>query len=93
MSPAFSTETRAVDVISKQIKLLSGSASVTEYMDEKVDSGNVLKRSFCRHCGSSLFLENTTMQQTKDVIVIMTGGLDGPKGDYTPKREFYEHNR
>lgn len=77
----------------QQVKVLSGEDSIKSYMDTAVDSGNVLRRSFCSNCGSNLFLQNTTHPKMTDVIIIMTGSIDGRKDGFAPRRELYSDRK
>lgn len=62
------------------------SASLKEYVDPTTDSGNALRRQFCSHCGSTLFVETDGFD---NVIVVALGSLDKGQKPWTPAGEVY----
>ncbi|EFQ31956.1 glutathione-dependent formaldehyde-activating enzyme [Colletotrichum graminicola M1.001] len=64
---------------------------VSVYKSETADSGGTLARSFCRLCGSSLFVAT---HETSDKVAVTSGTMNdvqGVEGDnvWTPKLEFF----
>ncbi|KAJ5613427.1 DUF636 domain protein [Penicillium lagena] len=73
------------------LKIISGDDQLQEYENRETFSGLVLKRSFCRVCGSNMFLQN---QHLKDMgfISITTGTIE-KKEHLLPAIEFFSRNR
>jgi len=75
-----------------QFQILSGQDSIQTYLDSDTDSGSVLHRRFCGNCGSTLFVTNETKVAARDMIIVMTGCMDGAK-DFVFEREFFYKDR
>lgn len=56
-----------------------------KYYDVKAESGNMMSRGFCPHCGTPLFGVSTSVP---GVIGIRAGSLDDPSW-YRPAMDFY----
>ncbi len=76
----------------QQFQILSGQDSIQTYLDSDTDSGSVLHRRFCGNCGSTLFVTNETKVAARDMIIVMTGCMDGAK-DFVFEREFFYKDR
>lgn len=55
------------------------------WFERNADRGHVMRRGFCRDCGSPLFLVNSARQ---GAIVLYAGSLDDP-GWYRPSRDIF----
>ncbi|KAI1119669.1 glutathione-dependent formaldehyde-activating, GFA [Nemania sp. NC0429] len=75
----------------KQITFTKSEPSLLRtYIDESPESGNVLTRSFCGKCGSTV---SSQPLSNLDVLVIPVGIIDGDKTAFNPHSEFYCRGR
>ncbi|WDK21844.1 glutathione-dependent formaldehyde-activating enzyme [Colletotrichum graminicola] len=75
----------------KNLTVQDPGSHVSVYKSETADSGGTLARSFCRLCGSSLFVAT---HETSDKVAVTSGTMNdvqGVEGDnvWTPKLEFF----
>lgn len=66
---------------------------IQAYQHTSCDSGGVLKRCFCNHCGSHIRTYNSTNQAVSSLVVIPLGIIDGELTDLAPTNEFYVKRR
>ncbi|KAF2187136.1 glutathione-dependent formaldehyde-activating enzyme [Zopfia rhizophila CBS 207.26] len=69
--------------------LTSKPSIATKFQRDNTDSGTVLKRSFCGHCGSSLFAKSDAYE---NVVIVTSGSLDERK-EWKPRNEVYYKNK
>ncbi|KAF5376965.1 hypothetical protein D9615_007232 [Tricholomella constricta] len=67
----------------EQVVITKGKEHVKVYIDAKTKSGEVVPRSFCSSCGSSLFLGN------EEKLKIVASGTVEEEVDWVPRRESF----
>ena len=63
--------------------------TLSTYEFSTSDSGNTKKKTFCKTCGSSIYVENLTNEAMKGILIVPMGILEKGAGDLNPAIEFY----
>ncbi|KAK1585203.1 glutathione-dependent formaldehyde-activating enzyme [Colletotrichum navitas] len=85
------TKAHANLFVGQNLTVQDPGSNVSVYKSQTADSGGTLARSFCRLCGSSLFVAT---HETSDKVAVTSGTMNdaqGVEGDnlWTPKLEFF----
>ncbi|KAI1202380.1 Mss4-like protein [Nemania serpens] len=71
----------------EQVTITESEPSVlANYKDASPESGEILTRSFCGKCGSSV---SSQPKSNTDILVVPVGIVDGDKTSFNPESEFY----
>ncbi|CBF83908.1 GFA family protein [Aspergillus nidulans FGSC A4] len=75
----------------ENVKLTRGHDSVQTYDEQGTTTGQIMKRSFCKTCGSSLFMQ--TAELRKQNVISVTSGTMDDRTDCQPGLEVWCANR
>lgn len=76
------------------MSILSGEALLKTFDDAATDSGNVLHRSFCSECGSTLFTKRSVDGVEGPGMIVSSGTMDFTGGqEWVPMREVFCKDR
>ncbi|KAL5001078.1 Mss4-like protein [Aspergillus recurvatus] len=75
----------------QNLKITRGHDSIQTYHEQGTTSGQTMKRSFCKTCGSSLFQQTAELQK-QNVISVASGTMDD-RSDCQPCLEVWCVNR
>ncbi|KAJ6014922.1 DUF636 domain protein [Penicillium herquei] len=73
-----------------QVRVLSGEEIIKTFKDSRTDSGNVLNRSFCSNCGSTIYTTRVVDGVEEGHIIMTSGTMDLKDGEeWTPMVELF----
>ncbi|KAL4816241.1 Mss4-like protein [Aspergillus spinulosporus] len=75
----------------ENVKLTRGDDSIQTYNEQGTTTGQIMKRSFCKTCGSSLFMQ--TAELRKQNVISVTSGTMDDRTDCQPGLEVWCANR
>ncbi|KAL6233716.1 hypothetical protein BDW75DRAFT_214404 [Aspergillus navahoensis] len=75
----------------QNFKITRGYDSIQTYHEQGTTTGQTMKRSFCKTCGSSLFQQTAGLKK-QNVISVASGTMDD-RSDCQPCSEFWCANR
>ncbi|KAJ5106881.1 DUF636 domain protein [Penicillium angulare] len=79
--------------VKSQVRILEGGEMIRVFEDERTASGNVLNRSFCSNCGSSLFLARSVNGIPGDAVFVSSGTMDLDGEEWVPTKEVWCKDR